>query len=944
MSYHVSYSSLAQPPRMHNVDRLPGGMCGEAIGHGEGSSLIVSHLVTVRGEEFSLVQPPGTFLSQQDSMASIVLPPPPKSRLSLYLTTSFSLAPEIQSLVEDPLTPSHPVSAQSTIIPDIRQDETHKPNEMRLSQADYVDALTARIRRLSDIPVPAAPKQDHVAVFTLPPLLESGSPVFSDITTSWIRPSSFGALLDELRLDAIVRKGPHLPGPAQSALRDTKSHATLSSGLSDGNMTLDFNRFSVCAFQGSSPSIASTLDGRANHSGLVTVTEPLPVARMDFRSKALAMSPRLVEENGAMKGEHAPSYKTHAGKHIEPSFSLPPWDKLELLSLRHSEEASTCRAAGGFDGGDHVLRVMEQPSNLRTIEGGEEIPDTPEFFFRGIRSQVFDSPSIPFAFGTPATDDEQGNTPQQTSQNVMASRIIGTTPPAHGFVPNMDAPSLPSTPRQPSAANTTESITERNGDEFHFLVHSPSSSFMAVSPFRLSATDNSLDDFTQEILQLVQSGGLTSDSLGLTPSASESSLSRALVGIGLNLLEGQTPSSSETSLAQWRLSRSSLATKRYIASRLSRHLEQADLLWSSFGDEESVVAKQSVMADQPPVIVVGTVEEDAAQDASLVLDGPTVDRMEALPQEAQPSLHGTPDSAIGGHLEVSNPNEATILKRESSTASTEPITSPKSSPEPTVQTSQVSNERFEEPTTKTRAHPRRPCPPLVVVTSPTLGMCFRRFGLTIESVMGEEDPSYNSDSDSGSEYASSSSGSDFHFGATADSSGKRKRRDVAIYSSDDSAPSSASSSTGTFSLASSTSSLASTPTITKIPISSRSTMPRSVLVSPPVVDFTEEGKHTVQVVHRPLRQHTVGMDSAHATATVVRRYRSGSEVSAAGIVGLIGSGIPRYQKSGGQSNQVQPAVHDAASSSPTRDDKSWLRCLGGGSLLEETFPGSEESI
>lgn len=590
---------------------------------------------------------------------------------------------------------------------------------------------------------------------------------------------------------------------------------------------------------------------------------------------------------------------------------------------------------------------MELPPKLSVIERGQGAPDTPEFFFQGMRSQVFDSPAIPF--GTPATDDEQGSTPRQKAQAVMASRLIGATPLAHGFVPEMDESSVPATPRQAFLTNAAESIIQQNGDQFHFLVHSPSSSFLAVSPFRLSATDNSLDDFTQEILQLVQSGGLP-DSLGTTPSASESSLSRALVGIGLNLLDGATPSSSEASLAQWRLSRSSLATKRYIASRLSAHLEQADLLWSGSGNEDNAVTIEVVTVDQPTVVGAEDVKKASHQDAGAILEETKLrlEGMEALSlQEAQPNPNELPDTAIGSHSEVSCPSELAVPYSESSMALTHTTVSPKFSPEAARQICQLSDVRVEDSVNEARAHPRRPCPPLVVVTSPTLGVCFRRFGLTMESVMGEEDPSYNSDSDSGSEYGSSSSGSDFHFGATSNSSSKRQRRNTTIYSSDDSAPSSASSSTGTFSIsssslfASSNSSLASTTTMTKIPISSRSTMPRSVLVSP-VLDFTEEGKHSVQVVHRPLRQHAVGMDSSHATATVVRRYRSGS-VGGAGLVGGIGSAIPRYQKSIGQSTKVPPAVHEA-SSSPSRDDKSWLRCLDGGSLLEETFPGSEESV
>ncbi|KAG8921094.1 hypothetical protein FRC00_009140, partial [Tulasnella sp. 408] len=180
--------------------------------------------------------------------------------------------------------------------------------------------------------------------------------------------------------------------------------------------------------------------------------------------------------------------------------------------------------------------------------------------------------------------------------------------------------------------------------------------------------------------------------------------------------------------------------------------------------------------------------------------------------------------------------------------------------------------------------PRTPlCPPLVVVTSPSVGVLLKQMGPSTESIIDEagdqavfvlqpdSDSDYGgSDEESGSEYDYDEP-FDLENDARSECGGERESQG----STRQLGSTKASSPSVIFPSSSSSSAAGSG---TRIPA-----LRRNKLKSP-VIDFTEGGKHTVQVVHRPKRNPSLRIGHyPHFNSTVVRRHRAVSH-------------IPRYRR------------------------------------------------
>ncbi|KAG9007432.1 hypothetical protein FRB93_007847 [Tulasnella sp. JGI-2019a] len=965
LSYHMSYPSLSQPSPVYASDKF----------QGENDTFMIS-----RNQSKTV---------RYTMTPSIALPATATTRLSLNLPDSLSLSSEIESLVDVPSMSTSLSAHNNTTEESIETERSTSPapTRMRISQAELVRALKAG-DQCHNLPTPFAPKTDHITSFKLPPIIGSPALSSSQDLKAWCRPLSIGKLMEELRFDLLPGQGYE-----STAIREyPTSYAMLPISISQDDVDTAFKRFSLLAFQNSVATIHSPQES-PKATDLQFKAEPFPVHSVRARS-ATVTTPKSPTYRPTHTGQYQPWGSKSVSGTIGPSFSLPPWEKVALLSQYFPAMLSDDR---GTETGEVMVESpkpsVDQTPKLPLVESATGVLNTPEFFFRGIRSQIFETPPIP-SFETPMTDaggDDRLATPREI--NGPAAGQLMTTPPLNASLLSARSTLQQSTPHQfgaPLTRFTSRSLATFN-DSDDLIPCTPPFGVGSGGPSRFNlagSSSQSLDEFTRELLQLVQSsrfpphsmesGGM--DTARPTSSTSNGSLSLALAGIGLNFV--QTPSASEASLARWRVSVSglgSVAAKRYIATRLSQHLEREDLVWDEDeedGQEVISLLHAEQLIGQPSGISVDGV---AGCDALASHNGATSFEVEQQQDPPEPSAVANIDlgtATLQDKVEVGEDvdNGVRIAMESAATiALVDPL--PRSN----------SNAFASDPNacqlggSSAESDPYISnhidlCPPLVVVTSPTLAMCFRRFGINIDPIMdGGGDLVYDSGSDYGSDDdGDSSSASEFAFDRTYNLVRKRSGEESAddafvppassdlatsisattssAYSSDSISHSSASLSTSSIASVSSTSS-------SRIPILSRST---ARLLASPVIDFTDGGKHNVQVVHRPHRypdpeQRRKFADFVHFTATVIRRHRADTNATA-----VTQTQIPVLQrrKCEGMTDDSKDGSMTSRSQGPTptladgsnppslygEDSDRWLEKSDfGGCLMDETFPGGEDS-
>ncbi|KAG8858981.1 hypothetical protein FRB96_004801 [Tulasnella sp. 330] len=960
LSYHVSYPSLAQPSPVYTPDRFYNG-----------------------SDDFPFIAMQPASFSQHETMRytmtpSIALPASETTRLSLNLPEAMSLSSEIECLVDIPSMSVVSSGKGGSTAGSIETEGSTSPvsKHMRLSQAELVRAIASGTQ-CNHLPAPTAPKPDHITSFTLPPII--GSPVLSSSQDlkAWCRPISMGKLMEELHLD--LTSGLDYGGTIVRAYPSTC--AKIPTSITEDELDLAFRRFSLLAFQNSVATISSAQEP-PKASDFQFKMEPLPVQSVTARSATVTtpVSPRY---RSTHHGQYQPWGTKSVPGTLGPSYSLPPWEKVALLSQCLP---AMLRDDAGAEKSDEKIVTdgplsTEQPPKRPFMERGVRAPNTPEFFFQGVRSQIFDYPAIPFSFGTPVTDagcEDAAATPSQTSTPTV-NQLTNTPQANENLMAALDTSGeqTPRGARSPVTLLPPLVVAPCDNNPLDVLVNTSPNPFRTGNLFHpdlATSSSHSLDEFTRELLHLVQNGRFSDriEAEGMTPtisSASDCSLSRALAGIGLNFV--QTPSGSETSLARWRLSVAgegsvAVAAKRYIASRLSQQLEQSGF---DLEENEQETGTTSDAAVEAPAVAQQTevINETGMEDPTTDLpectesDGP---QLEASLTPAEEGSRGQVTSVEQDIDEQVNTNKAFVTT---------------SAPDPT--TLSLHNLGIVDPQAgEDRSNQDAPtptyvdlCPPLVVVTSPTLAMCFQRFGINIDPLFVSregEDPTHETDSDCASDSDHSSSGSEFEFDQTYGLVRKQKAEediadDVNVPATAPSSSTSASSASSEYSSHSSTSlSTSSTSSLSStssskipIPISSRST---AKLLASPVVDFTDGGKHSVQVVHRPRRypdaeQERQFASFAHFTSTVIRRHRDDANASTTGIPVL----QRRKSRTTATENSATASAlasvslerkitsEEASANSPSLyggDSDEWLEKSDfGGCLMDETFPGGDSS-
>ncbi|KAG8989970.1 hypothetical protein FRB90_001999 [Tulasnella sp. 427] len=556
---------------------------------------------------------------------------------------------------------------------------------------------------------------------------------------------------------------------------------------------------------------------------------------------------------------------------------------------------------------------------------GSPVPTTPEIVLRGMRSQIFESPIIPSQFSTPTVEADEFEEGQEGETNDEVDEITPTESilNALGLTAGKDdveaySQSGQSTPRAPSRVSQVGTTD--------FLVRSPSSSFEAASPVPFDNTC-AVDEFTREILNMIPRGDTP------TPSGSGNSLNQALTGIGMAFVVPESNSEAELAMMS---SMDSVVARRYIARELAPHFGTSNTLGSlssveheDVGEEEG---EEERLESSPTIDAIIKMEQllergmsieetvEGSADANSPVSSPEFDL------KANGLAEGNRQSWVlmqAVRTLVSTARSAVVGPRPPSLETTDPY--PGLIPPPLSAASTSSFESsLEEPQTPL-------CPPLVVVTSPSVGVLLKRFGPTPELIMEEaEDKAvFVIRSDSDSEYGASDeeSGSEydvdepFHLEDYA----HRESSETDLQQTQTTLQMSSSS------VISPSSSKSSNAASTRIPALRRNKL------KCPVVDFTEGGKHTVQVVHRPKRNPSLRIGHfPHFNSTVVRRHRAASHIPRyrrhKRASKEIGATPPASRRDPQKQTAVQGARSSPSLSGMTEGEDNDL-------LVNETFPG-----
>ncbi|KAG8951018.1 hypothetical protein FRC04_006879 [Tulasnella sp. 424] len=870
---------------------------------------------------------------QIERPARATLPAIGSKRLSLHLPTSSSLSLELQDVVNASIG-----SAPSLILSSASDSSisatTSTDSDISCITQSQSEPLTLLRKHVAEDPV--HPKSGHISMFTLPPII--ASPAFTEVS-EWDEEDRSSVLL------SVVVVSRDASPEHKAGLLSTDV------ALSDTHQDLihNFKRFSTCAFTSSS-TLSSNGSVRQVPSKDSALSELSGVeARGSFDGRCKSPNVVNVEGEGGCRPAEAvvTTFASQPQVELEGSDrrqSLPPWEKVALLSQKHVEAPSAHistpppppepTADVPEQAGSATLRT---PATLDLPFASPQIPNTPEIVLRGMRSQIFESPVIPSQFSTPATDMDGFDDGQEGveveddvdgltgAESILNGLGLGAPEDAEIY-----SQSLQSTPRAPSQLSPATTM--------NFLVGSPS--FEAVSPIPFENT-LVVDDFTREILNMVPRGDTP------TPSGSGSSLNQALVGIGLAFVGTESNSEPDLGILS---SMDSVVTRRYLARELAASLGTGDTM-----DSLSSVEQEEEMEELPvgeelqssptidAIIKMDRILDTNLESVEVTTMAPATSEQVVSPVPDVGSLPSSPefDLKASGLADgsrhswvlmqavrtlVSTARSATVAPRPASLhilAAESDLTPP---PLSAASTSSFASS-VEEPRTPL-------CPPLVLVTSPSVGVLLKQFGSS-ESIMNERGDKavFVIQSDSDSDYGASDeeSGSDYDVdepfdlenGAQFENGGESDRRR--------SAHRGATTKTSSATILSPSSSGSSAASSTRIPA-----LRRNKLKSP-VIDFTEGGRHTVQVVHRPKRHPSLRIGQyPHFSSTVVRRHRAASH-------------IPRYRRHRRASKEVDHAESKVARSTGKRratQPPGSSPSLGGMTegedddlLVNQTFPG-----
>ncbi|KAG8896646.1 hypothetical protein FRC01_011689, partial [Tulasnella sp. 417] len=699
---------------------------------------------------------------QIERPARATLPAVRSKRLSLNLPASSSLSLELQEVVNVSIGPT----------PDL---VTSSASDSSMSATTSVDSDVSCVTQSQSEPLALVRKQateddtfplrsGHVSMFTLPPIVTS--PVFSEVS-EWNEEPRSSALL------SVVVVPRDDPPAAVSDRNSERKHASLGGGsnndvkLSDTHQDLiqNFKRFSNCAFASSSslssagsarrvaskPSESSQLsgvesrgsfDGRCKSPTVVNAGETSSCQPTEAVVRTFASHPQAVVEGP------------------ERQRSLSPWEKVALLSRKHIETLSSYIPTppipfqSSTNGAEHVGSAT--PRTPATLDlpftspqpQGSPIPNTPEIVLRGMRSQIFESPVIPSQFSTPTPDADGFDDVNDGGTEVVQQGDGLTGVESILTALALDAPeeaepyphSLHSTPsRAPSPFSPTATL--------NFLVSTPSPSFQASSPVQFEDT-GVIDDFTKEILNMIPRGDTPS------PSASGSSLNQALVGIGLAFVGTESPS--ETDLGIFG-AMDSVVTRRYLARELSATCERSCTMESFIeeeeGEEKAAAPVEEELQSSPTIDAIikmnQIISAEPAQSPNVDLAAtppPLSDVQVASPNSDTGSLPSSPefDLKASGLAEGSRHSWVllqavrTLVSAATHSAGAAPRladlqTSVPDSGLPPPPLTASSDSSF---ASSSAEEPRTPlCPPLVVVTSPSVGVLLKRMGPATEQPM-----------------------------------------------------------------------------------------------------------------------------------------------------------------------------------------------------------------
>ncbi|KAG9021466.1 hypothetical protein FS837_007244, partial [Tulasnella sp. UAMH 9824] len=705
--------------------------------------------------------------------ARATLPAERSKRLSLNLPVSSSLSLDLQDVVNTSIGTPPSLVTSSTSDSSISAATSTDSDVSCITQSQSEPLIRKQVTEDS-FPL----RSGHVSMFTLPPIITS--PAFSEVS-EWDEEARSSALLS-----VVV-----VPRDAPSDNEQKPGSPNGNVNLSDTHQDLiqNFKRFSNCAFTSSS-SLSSTgsarqvpnkpwdssqlsgvesrgsFDGRCKSPTFVNVEERTPCQPTKAVVTTFASQSRAVVED------------------TNQQRTLSPWEKVALLSRKHIETLASFVPTPPIPfqpaakAPEHAASAT--PRTPATLDlpfaspplPGSPIPNTPEMVLRGMRSQIFESPVIPSHFSTPTPEadgfDEMEDRTEVNNQDELTGVESILSALALDASEDVDThrQSLQSTPRAPPPVSPTATM--------NFLVNTPSPSFQASSPVPFEETCV-IDDFTKEILNMIPRGDTPS------PSTSGSSLNQALVGIGLAFVG--TESNSEPDLGILG-AMDSVVTRRYLARELSASWEPSCTMdsLSSIEVEEEQEERDTMPVEEElqssptidAIIKMNQILNTESQSVELTAMSPPPSEQVASPDLGSPPSSPEFDLKASGladgsrHRWVLMQAVRTLVSAARSAAVAPQLADLQISvPEsglPVPPLSAASESSF----ASSVEEPRTPlCPPLVVVTSPSVGVLLKQMEPSNESIMDEagEQTVFVIQSDSDSDYGGSDeeSGSEYDY-------------------------------------------------------------------------------------------------------------------------------------------------------------------------------------
>ncbi|KAG9021459.1 hypothetical protein FS837_007247, partial [Tulasnella sp. UAMH 9824] len=704
--------------------------------------------------------------------ARATLPAEGSKRLSLNLPVSSSLSLDLQDVVNTSIRTPPSLVTSSTSDSSISAATSTDSDVSSITQSQSEPLIRKQVIEDS-FPL----RSGHVSMFTLPPIITT--PAFSEVS-EWDEEARSSALLS-----VVV-----VPRDAASDNEQKPGSPSGNVKLSDTHQDLiqNFKRFSNCAFTSSS-SLSSTVSARQVPNKPWDSSQLSGVeSRGSFDGRCKSPTFVNVEERTPCQPTEAvfttfASQSRAAVEHTDQQRSLSPWEKVALLSRKHIETLASFVPTPPIPF-QPAAKVPEHaasatPRTPATLDlpfaspplPGSPIPNTPEIVLRGMRSQIFESPVIPSHFSTPTPDADGFDDMDDETEVNHQDELIGVESilSALALYASEDVDthrqSLQPTPRAPSPVSPTATM--------NFLVSTPSPSFQASSPVPFEDTCV-IDDFTKEILNMIPRGDTP------TPSTSGSSLNQALVGIGLAFVGTESHSEPDLGILG---AMDSVVTRRYLARELSASCEPSCTMDSLSSIEEEgeegrvTMPVEEELQSSPTIdaiIKMNQILNTESQSVELTAISPPPS--EQVPSPDLGSLPSSPEFDLKASGLADGSRHSWVLMQAVRTlvsAARSAAVAPQladlhiSVPEsglPVPPLSAASESSF----ASSVEEPRTPlCPPLVVVTSPSVGVLLKQMGPSNESIVDEagEQTVFVIQSDSDSDYGGSDeeSGSEYDY-------------------------------------------------------------------------------------------------------------------------------------------------------------------------------------